>query len=168
VKVLNAFVAIFLFSSPLISQQQAVKAPASCGEMHAKVLVDLDATQHRILPPETGKARIFFLFDYGGALAWSYPFLKVGIDGQWVGGLAKNSWFSKSVEPGEQHLCVATKDGVVGLAHLTVEGGKTYYYRVRAFTNGVYLFYTGPDRVDSDEAAFQIGQFSLTTIHVKR
>jgi hypothetical protein len=159
-------VALLLLCPPLFSQiivqkyppLAHVATPAACGDMRARVLVDLDETQHSILPPEPGKARIVFVFDYGDAIEWSYPFLRVGIGGQWVGGLAKNSWFSTTVEPGEQHICVAAKDDVVWLAHLTVEAGKTYYYRMRG----------GPEPVDSDEAAYLIAQFPMTKIHVKK
>jgi len=171
VKALYVFVAAALtsFSHPLIAQTPTKPAwPEACGEIRARVPVDLDATQHTALPPETGSARIFFIFDYGSAPAWSYPFLRVGIDGQWAGGLAKNSWFATSVEPGERHLCVAAKEYVVGLSHLKVEAGKTYYYQIRALTNGAFLFYIGPDLVDSDEANYLIESYPQTTPHPKK
>jgi len=62
---------------------------------------------------------------------------RVGVDGAWVGANLGNSYFAYSVQPGEHHLCVDWQSNLgrlkqkVGLASLTAEAGRAYYYEIK-------------------------------------
>ena len=60
---------------------------------------------------------------------------RVGLDGNWVGANHGQSYISFAAEPGEHRVCADWQSSLKGLqkpsgaANLTVEAGKTYYYR---------------------------------------
>lgn len=156
-----AVAVLFSFATPLIGQKPPRRLWAACGDTQTQFSVHLARQQNSIAPSEPGKARVFFIEDLDTS-----GIARIGIGGHWVGALKRSSYFSVSVDPGERHLCAATNDGHVALAHFVAEEGKTYYYRV-------FVFYNRNDRVanltldpvDSDEAEFQIGFFRLATSH---
>jgi hypothetical protein len=161
VKALNVFVAVVVssLSLPLMSQNQRSPSWAACGDLQIAFSVGLAKSQHIVLPPEPGKARIVFIQDSPGIT-------RVGIGGRWVGALKGNSYFSVSVEPGEQHLCAAAKDNHLVLAHMVAEAGKTYYFRIRLLSEyPASIIFLNLNPVDGDEAAFQIGFFPMATAH---
>lgn len=169
-KALNAFVAaiIFFFSLPLIGQNQSASAPSACGDLQVTMTVTLDRSRHAVAQPEPGKALIYFINDTGlleGTLG--YAVIRIGIDGRWVGANKGSSYFSVLVDPGEHHLCAGDQAGVFKerpvLAHFTAEPGKVYFYWTRMLDYNLDL---GP--VDSDEAAYRIGQFQLATAQAKK
>jgi hypothetical protein len=141
---------------------------AACGNLGVSMAVKLDDSQHAIAQPEPGVAHIYFIEDGGGVRWIGYPLVRVGIGGRWVGALKRDSYLSVSVDPGEQHLCAATGDGHIALAHVVVEAGKTYYYRIRISSDSAVVEYLSLNPVDSDEAAFQIGMFPVAIAHLKK
>jgi hypothetical protein len=162
-KALKVLVAALLLSIslPLIGQIQSAPSWAACGDMQSEFSIKLNKSQHSVPPPDRGRARIVFIEDAGGVRWLGYPAVRVAIGGRWAGALKRNSYFSASIDPGEQHLCVATEDGHVALAHLAAETGKTYYYWIRISSDSAVMEYLSLSPVDSDEAAFQIGMFPM-------
>ena len=133
--------------------------PSSCGPMAAKFKVSFDKSQHTLAQPEPGKALIYFIYEpyYG-----SRDPIMLGIDGAWVGANYHGySYSSISVDPGERHICAGMSYYIrveqhlaVGLAHLQVEAGKIYFYRIR---DDLRL-----DPMDSDEGKYLIGFYPLS------
>jgi hypothetical protein len=138
--------------------------PSSCGPKDANFKVSLDKSQHSLTQPAPGKALIYFIHEayYPGREPMMFA-----IDGAWVGANYHGySYFSVSVDAGERHLCAAIpyydreKHLGVGLAHLQVEAGKTYFYRTR---DDLRL-----DPMDSDEGGYLIGFYPLSVSRPKK
>jgi len=160
----------FLFTTfaSASAQNQFGPFPSSCGPKDASFDVRLDKSQHSLTQPESGKARIYFIDESGGVLGnrtTGTPTM-LGIDGAWVGGIRRDSYFSVSVDPGEHHMCVAApfyrEAKVVVLAHLQVESGKTYFFRTGSVVSGLVL-----DPLDSDEGKYLIDSYPLSVSHPK-
>jgi len=169
----NLFVIILLATSVLAQDKQDPVAPA-CASRSASFDVKLDDSQHTLLPPEPGKARVYFIQDLDFARCLGDCITtKVGVDGTWIGANRQSSYFSASVDAGEHHLCVSPQSHFalttryVQLAHFTAEAGKVYYYRIRILGDR--------DRrmldfvpVDSDEAEYLITAYPLSVSHPKQ
>lgn len=167
-------VMIFLAASAFAQGQPGLAAPAACASKNANFDVKLDESQHTLLPPEPGKARVYFIQDLGfvsclgGCLT-----TKIGLDGTWIGANQHNSYFSVSVDAGEHHLCAnlqsrfAAVNRYFALAHFTAEAGKVYYFRTRTLggkDNPAFDL----DPVDSDQAEYLIAAYPLSVSHPKR
>jgi hypothetical protein len=155
-----ALVMIFLAASAFAQDQSAVAA-AACGPKDTDLEVKLDKSKHAPAPLEPGKARVYFIQDIGrvsciGACLKT----KIGMDGTWVGGVRRNSYFSISVEPGEHHMC-ATPGPVIALLHFTAEAGKVYYFRTREF-GGENQNLLDFDPIDSDQGEHLIASYPLS------
>jgi len=169
----NLLVIILLATSALAQNKPKSAAPAACASRSANFDVKLDQSQHSLLPPEPGKARVYFIQDLGFvSCLGSCLTTKIGLDGAWVGANQHNSYFSVSVEPGEHHLCAnvqsrfAAGNRYLALAHFNAEPGKVYYFRTRALgsnDNPVLDF----DPVDSDQAEYLIASYPLSASHPK-
>jgi hypothetical protein len=140
--------------------------PSSCGPKAAGFNVKLDKSQHSLVQPESGKARIYFIRDGIGDLGRPLMF---GIDGAWAGASHGGSYFSVSVDPGDRHICVAShyydREGdqlAVVLAHLQAEAGKTYFYRMRDYLE------LQIDPIDSDEGKYLLAFFPLSVSSPKK
>jgi len=120
---------IMLLAASVLAQNKSEPgAPAACASKNASFDVKLDRSQHTLLPPESGKARVYFIQDLGFvSCLGSCLTTKVGVDGTWIGANQNNSYFSVLVEAGEHHLCVnpqsrfATETRYVELAHFNAE-----------------------------------------------
>lgn len=152
---------LVLLISATTSLGQAPAAQSACGAGSAHFDVELDKTQHSILPIEPGKARVYFVQDLGT----ENPFgaggtfvTRIGIDGRWIGANRNKSWFSISLDPGVHHLCVSAEvrmfSQVIELANLTAEPGQAYYFRIRNFMWQTRRLEFGV--VDSDQAIYMI------------
>jgi hypothetical protein len=147
---------------------------AACGPAKTGFKVELDSTQRGPLPPQAGKAMIYFIHDAGlpyENITVGYPTTKYALDGSWVGAGHGDSWFAVPVTPGVHHLCAALQSSIVDqrveLAHLTVEAGKTYFFRTRLVLSGtVQLLEFGP--IDSDEGEYVVSGYPMATAHVKK
>jgi hypothetical protein len=171
-KALIGFVAVGLFASPLLSQNQPASSLAACGDLQASMAVNLNSRQHTVEQPELGKARIYFIQDTGQFAKLAYPTTKIGIDGNWVGANKKDSYFSVSLELGEHHLCAVIQSAFlrqdVELAHLTAEAGKVYYYRTRIFYSESGPEYFGFTPADADKGNYLIESYRLATAHTRK
>ena len=133
----------FWVAAILLSQSPAAQKPAQpvdanlCGPENAEFTVDREDTQPAPAEPESGKALVFVVDDYKGALeAAGIPVIRIGVDGTWVGANRGKSYIYFSVEPGEHRLCAAGQRADKTLAHqrtqahFEAEPGKLYYFRV--------------------------------------
>jgi hypothetical protein len=177
---LRALSVLLLFSVTTFAQAQTGKsksaplAPA-CGPNNITYHAEDSDQPASTLPNDPANARIYFILDDGPVGRGHQHFtIKVATDGAWVGALNDNAWFAISVPPGERHFCanVQSKLAVgqnVALAHLTVEPGKTYYFRVR-FIGGLNTQYPiypylQLDQPDTDEAQYLISSYPLSLFH---
>jgi hypothetical protein len=164
-----------------VAQEAIGPVPEACGPQATSMAVDLNRSQHKVVPPEEGTALVYFIQDAGapeftqdaGASAtWVYPITKIGIDGRWVGAIKKNSYFAVAVEPGEHHICAEVQSSFVRrdieLAHLTAEAGKTYYYRTRLLVTRDGLENLGLSPADRDEARYLIDSYPLAIAHLRK
>jgi hypothetical protein len=166
---------IVFFAASALSQQKvrfgqhtAGPRPSACGPVQDSFKVKLDDSQHTLVSPEPGKARIYFIHDDGipfTGLTSGYPTSKFAIDGVGVGADHGDSYFSTSVNPGERHLCATLQsslvDGRTELAHLVVVAGNVYYYRTRLILSGsVELLEL--ELIDSDQGQYLVGLYPLS------
>jgi hypothetical protein len=134
----NLVLGVLLLST---AQVWAASLPDSCG--NDRVNFDIKLENDRPLPtgPESGKAQIVFIetLDKAGTCFHCISTTRVGVDGAWVGANQGNSYFAISVLPGEHNLCsdVQSKPGrlQLGMATLTAEPGKIYYYKLKLTWN---------------------------------
>jgi len=97
-----------------------------------------DDKQHSLGQPEAGKALVYVadVFQRPPGLVGT-PTIRVGLNSAWVGANQGSSYFSFSVDPGEQHLCANWQSAWKQLSSqhsftsFTAEAGKTYFFRVR-------------------------------------
>lgn len=122
--------------------------PDACGSDAVSFKVKVaEATKKQPMPPaleapEAGKAQIVFveLVDSSGIFVTT-PTTRFGVDGQWVGADRGGSYFALTVTPGEHHLCAnwqsedKWESSQVGMAPLTAEAGKVYYFAAKIVRN---------------------------------
>jgi hypothetical protein len=157
-----------------LGQQPGQNGLASaCGPANLNYKVSLDRSQHAPVPPEAGKALVYFLQDDGsgvGGTTLGSPTTKYAVDGVWVGANHGNSWSAFAVAPGEHHVCTALQSSLIQrmeLAHFTAEAGKSYFFRTRLFVSGsAYLLDFEP--ADSDEAGYLISLYPMATATAKK
>ncbi len=154
---------VLLFAASAFGQDSSAVATAACGPKDASFIVNLDKSQHSLVQPEPGKARVYFIQEKG--VDHFILLTKIGLDGAWVGADKNSSYFSVSVEPGEHHACASVQSHLghpVGLVHFRAEAGKVYYFNARVIYDidaAAYLFLGA---VDSDQAKYQIASFPLS------
>jgi hypothetical protein len=164
----TALVVMFFAVSAFAQQESG--ALGACGPKGVKFDVKRDESQHTLVQPDPGKARVYFVQDIGVVnclgSCWT---TKIGLDGEWVGANQRNSYFSLSVDPGEHHVCANLAEQfsphTVAFAHFTAEAGKVYYFRMRPFWEKDQLLTIDP--VDSDEAKYLIADYPLSVSHPK-
>jgi hypothetical protein len=155
------------------AQNPSSPLPPACGPNNVDFDVKLDKSPHALTPPESGKARIYILQDIGvagppGFTTATGPTM-FAVDGAWAGAIHGAAYFSIPVDPGEHHICAATRyfdrvagTSVLALAHLHTEAGKSYYYRLRL---GEYIEL---EPLDTDEGDFVIPNYPLSISHPKK
>jgi len=171
----TALAIMIFFAASLFAQSKPGSVvPAACASKNANFDVKLDESQHALLPPEAGKARVYFIQDLGRIdCLGSCMTTKIGLDGAWIGAVQHNSYFSVSVAAGEHHLCAnpqsrfAVVNRVVALAHFTAEPGKVYFFRTRTVGDRDNPFFD-LDPLDSDQAEYLIAAFPLSVSQPKR
>jgi hypothetical protein len=160
-----------LFAASAFAQTPPTVAAAACGPEQVSFNVKKHESQHAPTEPDPGKARVYFFHDAGTSFGIGYPTTKLGMNGAWVGANHDNSYFSVTVDPGEQHICAVLQSSLVDqrveLAHFTAEAGKIYYYRTRlVVSRSVELLELNP--IDSDQAKYLIASFSLSVSSPKK
>ncbi|MFY9853800.1 MAG: hypothetical protein WAK26_08000 [Terracidiphilus sp.] len=153
-----------LFAASAFAQNPSVVATAACGPKDAGFIAGLDRSQHSIVQPEPGKARVYFIQEAGVKVVF-------WMDGAWVGANKTNSYFSVTVEPGEHHVCTNVQSILghpVGLAHFTAEAGKIYYISARVLIAPKYAAYLFLGAEDSDQAKYQIASFPMSVSTPKK
>lgn len=161
--------------SALAQDSAAVTAAeAACGPKGVNFDVKDDDAPHAVGRPEAGKALVYVVQEIGelnciGACLTT----KIAVDGAWVGANHHNSYLFFAVEPGEHHLCTswqshfARMSRVVGLAHLTAEAGKVYFFRTRVIgRQGPTFFDFEP--IDSDLGRLFVALIPLSISHPKK
>jgi hypothetical protein len=133
----SAVVVIFLAYSAFAQNPSTIpQLHPACGAMNTQFQVKMNDAQLPDPQVEAGKALIYVVEDQKYKAVRDVT-LRIGLDGEWVGATRGNSYLFFSVEPGEHHLCADwTSDflpsgRLVSLFGLTVEAGKTYYFRAR-------------------------------------
>jgi hypothetical protein len=178
---MKATLLIVLFATAALCQQKTRFGqtstspwPAACGPAQESFKVKLDDSQHTLLPPENGTARIYFIHEAGLPyirLSLGYPTSKFAIDGTWMGADHGDSYFSASLAPGEHHVCATLQSSIVDdrveLTHFVAEAGKVYYYRTRLVLSGsVELLEL--DAIDSDQGEYLVRQYPLSISKPKK
>jgi hypothetical protein len=165
---MRSVLVLMLLAVPAFSQEQPGTVAAACGPKQA-FEVKLDRSQHTLVQPEAGKARVYFVQDIGAVNCLGGCGTKIGLDGAWVGAHKQNSYFSVSVEPGEHHVCANLSPQfsphTVSFAHFTAEAGQVYYFRTRPFLAKDQLLSIDP--IDSDEAKYLIASYPLSVSQPK-
>jgi hypothetical protein len=98
----TALVVMFLAASAFAQQESG--ALAACGPKGVRFDVKRDESQHTLVQPDPGKARVHFVQDIGVVNYLGSCSTKIRLDGEWVGANQRNSYFSVSVDPGEHHV----------------------------------------------------------------
>jgi hypothetical protein len=159
-----------------VSAQNSAPAPvpqSACGPTNVKFQINIDDGHSPNPKVEPGKALVFVIEDqqYTGA---NDVTVRVGLDGAWVGATQGDSYLFFTVEPGEHHLCVDIRPGMlspgrlVSLFGLTAEEGSVYYFRAR--TTGGPSAAVAPDHtisvdldlVNSDEGRLLVDSSRLS------
>jgi hypothetical protein len=152
-----------LFATSAFAQAPSGALISACGPKPSSFDVKLDKSQHTLVPPEPGKALVYFIQEKGSdAFAVT---TKIAIDGVWVGANKNSSYLAVSVEPGEHHVCASVQSlrgHPVGLVHFTAEARKIYYFDGRVLYGGGADLYFFLDAVDSDQAKYLIGSLPLS------
>ncbi len=168
-------VVLMLFAACAFAQDQAAitAAEAGCGPKDVRFDAKEDATQHPVPQPESGKALVFMVQEFGEVQCKGCALTKVGVDGNWVGANQGNSYFSFAVDPGEHHLWVnwqsrlEWRSRAFALANFTAEADKVYYFRTRLFsTRSDYVF--DLDLVNSDQGKLLVASSAFSVSHVKK
>lgn len=155
---MKSAILFLLCTAPVLAQTSLI--PAACGNIDTDYKVKVEKSEHALMPPEAGKARVYFFHDAGTDTRFAYPVVKVAMDGNSVGANHGNSYFSVSINPGEHHVCTTLQSSFVEsryeLAHFTAEAGKTYYYRTRIFYTGDYKLMLDLMPVDSEQGEYRV------------
>lgn len=166
---------LVLFAACAFAQDPAAiaVATAGCGPKDVRFDAKEDATQHPVPQPESGKALVFVVQEFGEVQCKGCALTKVGVDGNWVGANQGNSYFSFAVDPGEHHLCVnwqsrlEWRSRAFALANFTAEADKVYYFRTRLFsTRSDYVF--DLDLVNTDQGKLLVASSAFSVSQVKK
>lgn len=164
---MRSVLVVIIFAVCGLSQDPPGLITAACGEAGASYDVKRDESLHTLVPPEPGKARVYFVRDLGiVSCLGSCGTTKIGIDGKWVGANQRNSYFAVSVGPGEHHVCANEGSKLFAFAHFTAEAGKVYYFRTRNSSEKYQKFFD-IDAMDSDQAKYLIDVYPLSVSHPK-
>jgi len=159
-------VLVVLIAASACAQGQSTALPPACGPK-ASFDVTLDRSQHVLAQPDSGKALVYFIGDFGGQSMGPAFLTRFAMDGTWLGANRNSSYFSVSVAPGERHMCSILSSKFLGhlveFTHFTVEAGKVYYFRAR-FVGGYFFV----DAVDSDEARYLIDRYPQSISKLKK
>ena len=173
----SVFLAAALLPGAAAAQTKSTQPtdPNSCGPDNTEFTVDRDDTQPPPTDPEPGKALVFVVDDYEGALEESgTPTIRIGLDGTWVGANRGKSYIYFSVEPGDHRLCAsAQRDGKAlahqrALAHFNAEAGKSYFFRVKTMNRAGTEANLELHPLEPQEAKYLIADSNHTVFRPKK
>lgn len=162
----HAFGLLFVgVSLALGLQARCTTLPDACGDNKTQFDVKTLKNQPAPAPPAAGKAQIVFVEEEN---QWVAPFtnatVRFGMDGAWVGANEGNSYFTIDVAPGTHHLCASwqgTKN--LGLAPITAEPGKVYYFAARVNVESKYSVAFDFSPLNDDEGKYRVKAGKLST-----
>lgn len=166
---------LWLLTAACTATANAVTLPDACGDDKVKFEVSTQKTSAAATSPAEDKARIVFVEMSTKSGRW-VPFgastdfvIRLGLDGSWAGAVGNKSYFAVDITPGEHHLCssVQGKKDMIGVASLTAEPGKTYYYQFeikntldgQGFSHYAYAL----SKLDDDEGKFRVKALDVAT-----
>lgn len=168
---MRAAIILLCLSAPAFAQQSQrfghqpppqVPLPSTCGPDAQSFNVRLDDAGPSLIPPESGRAIVYFIQDDGSGIGGGSPKMRYAVDGSWAGANQGESWFAVVVAPGEHHLCATLQSSWLApgaeLAHLTAKSGNSYFFRTRLFTSQTTSLLEF-EPVDSDEAGYLISLY---------
>lgn len=147
------------------------KAKAACGPDDVSFSVKTSEGSHPAATAESGKALVYVIGQDLTACSNCGKVIRVGVDGAWAGAMDFGSYMSFTVEPGEHHLCTnwqsffAGSKKPVGLANLTAEAGKIYYFRMRAFA--FHQVFIDLDPINADAGKYLVASSKMSESHPK-
>jgi len=163
-----AVVALLLAASAF-AQDSAAAVESACGPKDGGFNVKLDDSQHTLMQPEPGKARVYFI-QQKAADTFAVT-TAIGLDGTWAGANKNNSYFTMSVAPGEHHVCVSVQSfrgHPLGFVHFAAEAGQVYYFNARVTYGEKTEANLFLDAVDSDQAKYLIASYPLSVATPKK
>jgi hypothetical protein len=162
--------AVMMLAITALAQTPAI-VEKSCGPIKTQFEVKHVQGEHRIVEPEAGKARVYFIQDLGKTTCVGCVTIRIGVDAAWVGANQRNSYFTVSMEPGEHRLCANPQPSylqvLVGLLHFTAEAGKTYYFRARLIGEQEQALLDF-ESIDSNQAEYLIGIYPVAASYPKK
>jgi len=185
-KAMKIALVLLLFAAPAFAQSSTPQASQQgpCGS--DQIRFDVEKTQgNPSMQPEPGKALVYISEVFKKAPGeWGDPTLRIGLNGDWVGAVKGNSYFSFSVAPGENHLCLRWQSHFKRLSHeaaftvLAAEAGKIYYFRALV-TYDLGPNYGGNgsnvtgmsinlDPISTDEGQYLAAHNPMSVPHVKK
>jgi len=177
---------LFLASSAFAQTQPApIPITTACGPDNVKFDVKHDNAQHFLSQPEAGKALVYVMEVFQrppGEVGT--PTIRIGLNGAWAGANQGSSYFSFSVDPGEQHLCANWQSmwkqlsSQHSFASFTAEAGKTYFFRVRvqfqtyapgpSDSSNTVMWSIDLQPINADEGKYLISSSPLSVFHAKK
>jgi hypothetical protein len=170
---MKTFLALILLSCVAFAQNDAAiaKAKAACGPDDVSFSVKTSEGTHPAATVEPGKALVYVIGQDLTGCSSCGKVVRVGVDGAWAGAMDFGSYMSFTVEPGEHHLCTnwqsffAGSKKPVGLADLTAEAGKIYYFRMRAFA--FHQVFVDLDPINADAGTYLAASSKMSESHPK-
>jgi hypothetical protein len=171
-KLLTAFL---LLSSSAHAQTAADQArtQAGCGPSNVNFEVTVNKKQRATPPPAAGKAIVYFVQQDVVDPGFGNPSatLKVGADGNWVGGTHGKSYLYFEVEPGDHRVCTNWQSiwpwmSKLGSAiTISAEAGKAYYVRARVDQRKEHPNSVQLEIIDGAEGQFAISNSGMSVSH---
>jgi hypothetical protein len=153
--------------APLIpAQEKEVKDLSFCGPLKEKHEVNTQRETEAIVAVPPGKALIYFICRRGPRQ------VKLAIDGKWRAVVEKNTYSRIEIDPGVQHLCMASSVGTTAgtMLYLTAEAGKSYFLEGGAQGGGfnpVVMKAPSLNEIGEADARKVLAKSKLATFSVK-
>jgi hypothetical protein len=167
---MRLFLAVIILCCPAFAQNDAAieQAKSACGPAQTRFDVDSANFADSIDYPPSGKALVYVIGE--GAIT-----ARVGLNGDWAGGITGNSHMSFTVDPGDHHLCAswqyvfAKNNKVVALSAFTAEAGKTYFFRIRGTIQGQQAgAFLDLEQLNADEGKYLVLKTPIAESHIKK
>jgi hypothetical protein len=164
----SMLVLVLLAATAVAQDQPAITAAvATCGPKDVNFDVKADQNQHPVPQPDSQKALVYVVQEFGQVECRGCAVTKIGLDGVWVGANKGNSYIYFFAEPGERHLCMnwqsrfESRSRAFAVANFTAEAGKTYYYRARVFPGHLDISFD-LDPINSDQGKLLVASSALS------